>query len=370
MRRRPGTTDVAPALFTPSWLCPSEQDWTRFLDLEARIKPMRVVVLVSLFVPGVLVASFAGTLAYLSAVLALVVHLGVNLVSERRRPTALRGVGTVTSFQLVLLAVVATTGGAASPCLPWLAVPNTILATRYRSRVVAVGVAVTVAAAALVCWLVSLGPPTPDYPIWINVACLAGLATACGATSLALQSAEVDSRRAADVDALTGLLNRKPLPSHLERIAAATAATGRTAAVLVCDIDHFKSVNDELGHLRGDDVLRGIAARLGGDARPEDKVFRLGGEEFVVLLPDVDEVVAVSIAERLRAAVAAWPVAGVPVTVSVGLAMLTPRRHDPEQALEAADAALYAAKRGGRNRVCSATHLQRDPLTPPASATS
>ena len=355
-----------PAAFRPSWLCPTERDWQRFLDLEVRIRPMRALIVVSLILPGTVVAATTGALAWLTALAALLTHGVFNWLSERRPPSVWRGVMTVVTFQLVLLAVVSVTGGLASPCLPWLAVPNTVLATRFRPRVVFVGVVLTVLSAGLVTTLVPSAPGVAYSPV-ITMLCLAGLVAACGACVIALQGAEVASRDAADQDALTGLLNRKPLQQQLERQLVA-ARTGRTCAVLVCDLDHFKSVNDEHGHLRGDEVLRGAAARLRGDARPGDSVYRLGGEEFVVVVPDVDEMTAVGVAERMRAAIAAWPIARVPISVSIGVAMVDPDSTDAADVLGRADAALYAAKRAGRNRVCSDTGTLAPAAPEPAYA--
>jgi two-component system cell cycle response regulator len=130
-----------------------------------------------------------------------------------------------------------------------------------------------------------------------------------------------------------------------------------SAAVLLFDIDHFKQVNDTYGHAAGDDVLHELAARTINSVRSVDLVARLGGEEFVVVMPDTDIAIANAVAERMRLAVAREPFtvrAGgvkVPVTVSIGVTAATEGGDCRDGLLKRADDALYSAKTGGRNRV-------------------
>jgi two-component system cell cycle response regulator len=131
---------------------------------------------------------------------------------------------------------------------------------------------------------------------------------------------------------------------------------GRELAVLMVDVDHFKSVNDRFGHAAGDRALRVVAETLRGNTRVFDSIARYGGEEFVVLMPGTGPDAAVAAAERLRASVAAAAFDtpdGSPVhlTVSVGVACSPEHPASPDALLAAADQALYDAKRGGRNRV-------------------
>lgn len=155
-------------------------------------------------------------------------------------------------------------------------------------------------------------------------------------------------------DALTGLANRRALESELSAIEEGRAGLHERDSVLVADIDHFKLINDIHGHAAGDDVLRAVGRTLLEQSRPTDKVFRIGGEEFALLLPQTDEATARSIAERLRQAIAAVTVvrggATIRVTISIGVAA-TRDRARVRDVIEAADAALYVAKSGGRNRV-------------------
>ena len=163
----------------------------------------------------------------------------------------------------------------------------------------------------------------------------------------------------AGVDALTGLHNRRYFEGQFGGHMARAAEKGRQLSLLVLDIDHFKAVNDTFGHDAGDAVLRGFAARLKRVVRTVDLLCRLGGEEFVVLMPDTSAVVAGGVAERLRASIAQAPFEvettsrAIHVTVSVGLAERG-RLTRPEDLYRAADRALYESKRSGRNRVTAA----------------
>lgn len=162
---------------------------------------------------------------------------------------------------------------------------------------------------------------------------------------------------AADHDALTGTLNRSAFMRRGRELAELAQATGRPVVAMMLDIDHFKSVNDRHGHAAGDAVLTIFAQRMREHLRQDGLFGRFGGEEFAVLLPDLDTDDARTVAERLRH-LASEPIPlddgrMLDVTVSVGLASLSsPMRVDTlEQLLSRADAALYRAKAMGRNRV-------------------
>jgi diguanylate cyclase (GGDEF)-like protein len=157
-------------------------------------------------------------------------------------------------------------------------------------------------------------------------------------------------------DPLTGLANRRQfeltLASEVDRVARA----GEPALVLMIDIDHFKKVNDTWGHQTGDAVLRHLAGTVQKTVRGEDHVARYGGEEFAVILPRTVARSAVVVAENIRQALAREPIAldvsppMTPITVSIGVACYEPG--DPlAEWIERSDAALYQAKREGRNRV-------------------
>jgi diguanylate cyclase (GGDEF)-like protein len=161
-------------------------------------------------------------------------------------------------------------------------------------------------------------------------------------------------RRIASYDALTGLPNRVLLHDRLDRALGRARRGGATVAILFVDLDGFKRVNDDLGHETGDRILETIAERFSRCVRETDTISRYGGDEFVVLLADLaDAAVATSVADKLIAALAA-PLddeGRVPeIGASVGIALYPANGEDPDQLLVAADRAMYAAKRQGRNK--------------------
>lgn len=158
-------------------------------------------------------------------------------------------------------------------------------------------------------------------------------------------------------DALTGLHNRRYMERHLGTLVEQATLRGKPLSVLILDIDHFKSVNDTYGHDVGDEVLREFAARIRKNVRGIDLTCRLGGEEFVVIMPDTDAGVASIVAERIRARVAGEPFPiqkgsrAIDITVSIGMAQCRLSDDGAEPLVKRADQALYQAKRSGRNRV-------------------
>ncbi len=158
-------------------------------------------------------------------------------------------------------------------------------------------------------------------------------------------------------DALTELYNRRHFVELVDKEIARSIRHGRPLVMCIIDVDLFKPINDQHGHIAGDGVLRQLAALLRGFVRGEDVAARIGGEEFAVLLPESALDAALSFAERLREAVAVAPflIAGqsLPLTVSIGLAALSPARAERSALMQAADVAVYRAKAEGRNRVCA-----------------
>ena len=164
-------------------------------------------------------------------------------------------------------------------------------------------------------------------------------------------------RRQAARDALTGLFNRRHFDEYLARRLAEVVRTGRRFALLMIDIDHFKAINDRYGHDVGDEVLRQVGRTLQGIVRADEAVFRLGGEEFVMLINDDSGRDMLGCAERVRreieqAEIRCNDLLLPTVTVSVGAARHPATGIEAAQLVQRADQALYAAKRGGRNQVC------------------
>jgi diguanylate cyclase (GGDEF)-like protein len=154
-------------------------------------------------------------------------------------------------------------------------------------------------------------------------------------------------------DPLTGLSNRRFILTQLSAAISAARRHGRPLTIAIVDIDHFKAVNDEHGHATGDRVLAAVASCLRTHLRAEDQLGRLGGEEFLALVPDADASVAASAVEKLRTEVGRMTVehagADLGVTVSIGWAAW--EGESAEELMRRADEALYEAKRSGRDRV-------------------
>ena len=185
------------------------------------------------------------------------------------------------------------------------------------------------------------------------------------ATSLQRAQLYEDACRLALFDPLTGLYNHRSLQNMLQKEMALSMMHSAAVSIIMLDIDHFRRFNDAFGHDAGDRILRMVAQTIQGILRPEDFAARYGGEEFTVVLPNTDEVLAHTIAEQIRAALAVQDVimqqAGtstIPLTASLGHATFPQHASVPASLLKAADLALYAAKRAGRNRAMAyATEL-------------
>jgi two-component system, cell cycle response regulator len=173
----------------------------------------------------------------------------------------------------------------------------------------------------------------------------------------ALQRAQLFSEveRMATTDGLTGLTNHRHFQSLLDQRLALAKRYQKPLSFILCDIDHFKAVNDNHGHPAGDAILKGVAQVISAQARETDIVARYGGEEFALVLPETDSAAARSLAERIRAAIEAkaFPIAGgssLKITLSLGIATFPEAADAKQELIDRADQALYAAKRGGRNR--------------------
>ena len=171
------------------------------------------------------------------------------------------------------------------------------------------------------------------------------------ATGAALHHAQrlAEAERLARQDPLTGLLNRRALEAELGIEVHRARRLGYTLGVLMLDVDDFKSINDRFGHAVGDAALQRLAALLTERLRQSDRVARVGGEEFVVVLPGADPQATLAVARKLRQATAELPAPR--ITLSLGGASLPASQANASLLLERADLALYAAKRAGRNQV-------------------
>lgn len=250
--------------------------------------------------------------------------------------------------QTVFAIAAYASGGPTSPVLAWFILPLVTAPARYTNRVVAVS-----STFALLCLgFASLGHglapflAAPQLPAVVLSAGIGSLAYC-----LAMRTTENDQRAAALFDPLTGLGNRAALRAAFEEHRARCAAHGASIGLLVADLDHFKVINDAYGHETGDVVLARVARTLRSAAGEGASAFRLGGEEFVVLLPGASAARVHEAAEALRCAVRQVDPAEVPVTISIGGASASAAETDQVELFRMADAALYDAKRRGRDRV-------------------
>jgi diguanylate cyclase (GGDEF)-like protein len=193
---------------------------------------------------------------------------------------------------------------------------------------------------------------TPLWSFAVSAPLLGLLAVAAAILASQRNRAEARLRRLAVSDVLTGVLNRGAFMALTERELARGRRSGKPFAVVMLDLDHFERVNGRLGHPGGDRVLAELARRMGAELRANDLLGRYGGGKFCAVLPGVRHAEAMVVAERARATVQAAPLAGLEVTVSVGVASFEGAAGPAlDYVIERADSALYAAKGLGRNRV-------------------
>lgn len=164
-------------------------------------------------------------------------------------------------------------------------------------------------------------------------------------------------------DALTGLFNRRYLSEILEGELSRAHRAGYQVAFLLADLDHFKSINDTCGHSAGDYVLQQAAHLIRENIRCSDIACRYGGEEFLIVMPEIRAEDALLRAENLRAAIQEMVITFegkvIPLTASIGLALYPFDGQDSSTLFSAVDTAMYTAKRSGRNRVVQATHTHK-----------
>jgi len=348
-----------------SWLCPQDADRERLLDMEQRLRRVRALTMAILGAALLASGPWVGWWTLIPLAFAVVAFLvAARLVPRVARPEYPLA-GAWVASQLAIAGSVAAIGDPEGLAVAWLVIPVLTLPARFTLRGVVAGVALT--ALLMIAVTVGVDPGAvaahPDrllFPL--------ALLAAAALLPTALMESDLHHRTEAVVDPLTGMLNRKALASRLAELRAQAALTGERVGVIVGDVDRFKRVNDEHGHAAGDAVLVDVAYTLRKQLRAFDLVYRLGGEEFLVLLPGADEHAAHEVAERLRCAIRGVDHGGLTVTMSFGVAATAGHDVDFDAVLAAADAALYAAKRGGRDAVALASAPAPAPAPAPALA--
>jgi diguanylate cyclase (GGDEF)-like protein len=326
-------------------------DRERMLDMRQRLRRPRVVSVGILAAALVLCGPSLGWWTLVPLALgALAFRISEHGLDDVARPEY--RIASAWAFVQVMIAVsIVLTGGPGSPAILWLAVPTVTLPARYGTRGLVAGVLFT--AGLMVAVTLGVDPQAVlDNPgeLILPASALGGIAV----LSTALMSSDREHRSEAVIDPLTAMLNRKALQTRVEELAQQALVTREPIGVVVGDLDAFKRVNDVHGHAKGDAVLQDVAYLMRKTLRAFDLAYRLGGEEFLILLPGADIAHAHEVAERLRAAVGDEPVAGLQITMSFGVNASDGATFDFPALLAEADAALYAAKAAGRNCTCVA----------------
>lgn len=334
-----------------SWLCPNEGDRERLVDMELRLRPWRTAAFAVLAVALVISGPWVGWWELVPLAITAVLFKLLDQEIEGTPRPEYRMFAVWLLSEIAIAASVALTGGPHSPGIAWLALPIVTLGARFSLRGVAVGVTLTV--------LLLLAATLGVHPAYVvhrpdSIVFPLGLVLGVGLLSGALMESDRQHRSASVIDPLTSMLNRAALRTRVEELAHQAEVVRQPIAVVVADVDGFKQVNDHHGHMVGDAVLRDLAYRMRKCLRAFDLAYRLGGEEFVILLPGADAAQAASVAESLRAAVADDPIGGMDVTMSFGVAASDPGSFDYDRTFREADLAMYEAKRRGRNRVALA----------------
>jgi diguanylate cyclase (GGDEF)-like protein len=328
------------------------------VDMEQRLKRPRAIAFAILAVALLGSGPWLGWWTLAPMALAVVCFAGAGRVASHSRKPERAYAGAWLAAQVAIGISIAVSGGPDSPVVSWLAIAVVTLSARFDGRGVAAGLVVT----ALLMITVTFGvdpAATLDNPQRLILPLALLLAVAF--LSTALMRSDLEHRSESVLDGLTGMLNRRSLDARFAELEQQAAVTGETIGLIVGDIDRFKSVNDAHGHAQGDAVLVDVAYTLRKELRAFDLAYRIGGEEFLVVLPGAGQQDAADVAERLRLAIELSPAGGLQVTMSFGVATSAGGPFAFHELFCAADAALFEAKRAGRNRVVAA---ETDALQP------
>ncbi|MEZ5157123.1 MAG: GGDEF domain-containing protein [Solirubrobacterales bacterium] len=333
-----------------SWLIARDQDRQRMLEMDRRLQNVRLLTF------GVLAVAFIACGPWIGwQTLPLLFFAGLffafaDEIAERVKRPEYWIFGAWVGAQLMIAAAVLLTDAPELISAIWFALPIVTLSTRFSGRGVVAGVLITLG---LLC-AVMLGSDATavwDYPprLIMPAALVCGIAI----LSTALMRSDQKYRSESVIDPLTGLLNRKALENRIAELSQQSLTADAPVGLLCCDLDHFKRVNDTVGHPAGDDILVRCADIIRGQLRAFELAYRIGGEEFLIVLPGLGINETTELAERLRAAVSRHPFPhGMALTMSCGVSASEPgRRFDFDALWSSVDEALYEAKHAGRNQV-------------------
>ena len=334
----------------PSWICQNGFERARFMDLHARLLRANYTMLLILGVAILVALPFGdGHLGLVPAGAGMLLFSGIQRRAKSFARPELWVFSALLGAEALIALAIAAHGGAGTPAMALLCWPVAGVAARFPNRASRIGTAFALALAAAMVLIDDVDVLTTD-PLALTLLLVA--IAAVHTVSTVLRDSDLEYRGAAILDPLTGMLNRTALVNRTAEIEFQSRLTGEPVAVILLDLDRFKLVNDTRGHATGDTVLREVAYRLRKQLRAYDLVYRLGGEEFVVLLLGGTPGATSVTAEQLRAAVSAGPIVGLDLTVSVGIAASARGTAFVwDEVFDRADAALYRAKADGRDRV-------------------
>ena len=339
-----------------SWLIARDQDRQRMLEMDRRLGAVRLLTF------AVLAAAFIACGPWIGwQTLPLLFFAGTFFaladgVAERVERPEYWIFGAWVGAQLMIAAAVLLTDAPVLISAIWFALPIVTLSTRFSGRGVVAGVLITLGLLSAV-MLGSDAAAIRDYPPMLIMP--AALVCSVALLSTALMYSDLKYRSESVIDPLTGLLNRKALEHRIAELSQQSLNADAPVGLVCCDLDHFKRVNDTIGHPAGDDILVRCADIIRDQLRAFELAYRIGGEEFLIVLPGLGIAETNELAERLRAAVSRHPFPhGIALTMSCGVTASEPgRRLDFEALWSRVDRALYEAKHAGRNRV----HAAGDP---------
>jgi diguanylate cyclase (GGDEF)-like protein len=339
-----------------TWLVTDEAGRGRMLDMDRRLSPVRRAALAVLGLALVASGPWFGWWPLFPLLVTAVAFGVAERWTDRLVQPEYAIFGAWVLTQVTIAAAVALSDGPVGVAMAWLALPVVTLSARFAMKGVALGVGITLTLMLAVAFGVHSERIINDPPLIIMPA---ALVIALGMLSTALMRSDMEHRTEAVVDPLTGMLNRNALATRIAELTQQSRVSGEPIGLIVGDVDRFKEINDSHGHSTGDAVLRDVANVLRTQLRAFDLIYRLGGEEFLVLLPGADLEHTHMRAEVLRAAMAATTMAAdVRLTMSFGVAASGPgSEFEYDAVFASADAALYEAKRGGRDQVIPESRL-------------
>jgi diguanylate cyclase (GGDEF)-like protein len=338
-------------------LCPTKADMVRLTDMNPAVRRARLLAGLFCGLGVLLMVPWIGWWPLAVFGLAPGPLLALDAVLRvSKRPERLIA-GSLSLHTVLILTGIALSGGVHSPLLPWVVIPVVTAAARFRLPVFLIGAGLASVGLVVAAMIASPGALLHDPARVTGIVVL--LATLVVAQQ-PLLNAELRWRRDAVLDPLTGLLNRQGLPGRFREVAEQARLTDAPVSFVMCDLDGFKGLNDEHGHACGDAVLKDVAYVLRKELRSFELLYRIGGEELLLMLPGAGLGAGCQVAENVRATVEHSRPAGLRVTASVGVCTADGDDIDFGPMFDAADRALYHAKRSGRNRVAYTPDIYSD----------